>query len=188
MSRTTYLSAQEVADELAVDVQTVRRWIHAGDLRAVKPGKEFRIKEGDLEGFLGASEARPKAEAPPAAQRSFDDLAGEERRERYLGQLELSARIANDWWSREIERDVFSVADYEHAGEDYFVRLDAELASAMSEGGVQGEAWNRAFASVEALRDTLGRARQALLDRPGADVADLAEYRDSHTGVDARSA
>jgi len=36
---------------------------------------------------------------------------------------------------------------------------------------------------VEALRDTLGRARQALLDRPGADVADLAEYRGSHARV-----
>lgn len=183
MSRTTYLSVQELAEELAVDVQTVRRWIHAGDLRAVKPGKEFRIREGDLEEFLEAREARPKAPAPPGGQRSFDDLAEEERRERYLEQLELSAKIANDWWRREIERDVFSVADYEHAGEDYFVRLDADLASAASGEGEQGEAWNRAFVAVEALRNTLQQARRALLDRPSAEVTDIAEYRSTHAGV-----
>ena len=54
------LGASEVADELATDVQTVRRWIREGKLRAFKPGKKFRIRRADLEDFLLASEVRPK--------------------------------------------------------------------------------------------------------------------------------
>jgi excisionase family DNA binding protein len=52
-----------IADELGVDVQTVRRWIQSGRLRAFKPGKEYRVREGDLEEFLAAREVRPKAQA-----------------------------------------------------------------------------------------------------------------------------
>jgi excisionase family DNA binding protein len=54
-----------IADELGVDVQTVRRWIQSGRLRAFKPGKEYRVREGDLEEFLAAREVRPKAQAEP---------------------------------------------------------------------------------------------------------------------------
>jgi excisionase family DNA binding protein len=58
-----YMAAQDVADELGVDVQTVRRWIHAGRLRAFKPGKEYRIRETDLEKFLASREVQPQAES-----------------------------------------------------------------------------------------------------------------------------
>jgi excisionase family DNA binding protein len=54
-----------IADELGVDVQTVRRWIQSGRLRAFKPGKEYRVREGDLEEFLASREVRPKAQAEP---------------------------------------------------------------------------------------------------------------------------
>jgi len=188
MSRTTYLSAQEVADELAVDVQTVRRWIHAGDLRAVKPGKEFRIKEGDLEGFLGASEARPKAAALHSPEPSMRDELPEEWRLRQLRVIESSAGAVNDLFASEVERGEFGAEEYDRVGRA-FEELDAALAGAMSNEYLRDEeaaseeereAVNRAWGATMALQDTLGRAYLALLDRPGADVADLAEYRDSH--------
>lgn len=69
-----------IAEELGVDVQTVRRWIQSGKLRAFKPGKEYRVREADLEEFLAAREVRPKAPAPPS-QRSLFNGFEEERRE-----------------------------------------------------------------------------------------------------------
>jgi excisionase family DNA binding protein len=58
-----FMSLHEVADTLGVDVQTVRRWIKSGRLRAFKPGKDYRITERDLEEFLRAREVRPKGQA-----------------------------------------------------------------------------------------------------------------------------
>jgi excisionase family DNA binding protein len=61
----SYRDVHGIADELGVDVQTVRRWIQSGKLRAFKPGKEYRVREADLEEFLAAREVRPKVVAPP---------------------------------------------------------------------------------------------------------------------------
>jgi excisionase family DNA binding protein len=58
-----YLSLQEVADELGVSDQTVRRWVKAGELAAYKPGKEYRIKGSDLEEFLKTREVSPKVQS-----------------------------------------------------------------------------------------------------------------------------
>jgi len=58
----SYRDVHGIADELGVDVQTVRRWIQSGKLRAFKPGKEYRVREADLEEFLAAREVRPKAQ------------------------------------------------------------------------------------------------------------------------------
>jgi excisionase family DNA binding protein len=70
-----------IAEELGVDVQTVRRWIHSGRLRAFKPGKEYRVRESDLEEFLAAREVRPKVQAPrEEGQASFNDALADERR------------------------------------------------------------------------------------------------------------
>jgi len=77
-----FRGVQEVADELGVDVQTVRRWIHAGKLRAFKPGKEYRVRETDLEEFLRAREVVPKAtHRSPYEPTLYNALADEERRE-----------------------------------------------------------------------------------------------------------
>jgi excisionase family DNA binding protein len=73
------LSPQEAADRLGVSVYTVRRWIKDGKLRAFKPGKEYRVREADLEEFLAAREVRPKAIAP-SPQRSLFNGLEEERR------------------------------------------------------------------------------------------------------------
>ena len=55
--------------------QTVRRWIKAGKLVAYKPGKEYRVSEGDLEQFLASRRSEvPKAQRPE--QRSSESQAG----------------------------------------------------------------------------------------------------------------
>jgi excisionase family DNA binding protein len=73
-----------VAEELGVDVQTVRRWIQSGKLKAFKPGKEYRVREADLEEFLAAREVRPKAPSRSPFEPTLNDALGEERRLGYL--------------------------------------------------------------------------------------------------------
>jgi excisionase family DNA binding protein len=75
-----YVAPQDVADELGVDVETVRRWIKAGRLRAFKPGKEYRILKSDLEEFLRAREVRPKAPSRSRFEPSLFNGLEEERR------------------------------------------------------------------------------------------------------------
>ena len=49
------MRTEEVAERLAVDPSTVRRWIEDGRLPAVKPGREYRIDPEDLAEFLAVS-------------------------------------------------------------------------------------------------------------------------------------
>jgi excisionase family DNA binding protein len=56
-------SVEDVAEQLQVDKQTVRRWIKEGRLAAVKPGLEWRIRQSDLDEFLEAR-SYPKVPAP----------------------------------------------------------------------------------------------------------------------------
>jgi excisionase family DNA binding protein len=52
--RARFLTVAEVADLLRVSSMTVYRLIEAGELRALRVGKSFRIGEDDLEQFLGS--------------------------------------------------------------------------------------------------------------------------------------
>jgi excisionase family DNA binding protein len=74
------LPLPEAAERLGVSVYTVRRWIKDGKLKAFKPGKEYRVREGDLEEFLAAREVRPKAPTSPSQRSLFNGLE-EARRE-----------------------------------------------------------------------------------------------------------
>ncbi len=47
-----FFTTLEIANLLKVKEPTVRTWIHNGDLRAVKLGREFRIAVVDLEDFI----------------------------------------------------------------------------------------------------------------------------------------
>ena len=47
-----YYSIEEVAKMLKVAYLTVYRWIQAGKLKAIKAGKQYRIRENDLNGFI----------------------------------------------------------------------------------------------------------------------------------------
>jgi excisionase family DNA binding protein len=46
------LTPNEVAEQLRVSTMTVYRLIKAGDLRAARIGKSFRIREEDVDAYL----------------------------------------------------------------------------------------------------------------------------------------
>jgi excisionase family DNA binding protein len=74
------LSPEEASQRLGVSVYTVRRWIKEGKLRAFRPGKEYRIREADLEEFFRAREVVPKAPRQSPFEPTLNDaLADEER-------------------------------------------------------------------------------------------------------------
>ena len=45
-------SVEEVASILQVHIDTVRRYIKSGALRAAKIGKAYRVQEKDLQAFI----------------------------------------------------------------------------------------------------------------------------------------
>ncbi|MFW7414670.1 helix-turn-helix domain-containing protein [Demequina sp. SO4-18] len=51
-SRTTFLTVAEVADMLRVSRMTVYRWVHAGDMPAVRFGRSFRVPATAVEAFM----------------------------------------------------------------------------------------------------------------------------------------
>lgn len=80
-----YLSVQEVADRLGVSVFTIRRYIRAGKLRAVKLDGVYRLSREDLAEFLRSREiARdpglpaPSEPTPPAPIATESSSAAEQ--------------------------------------------------------------------------------------------------------------
>lgn len=53
------MTVHDVSTVLKISEETVREWIHAKDLRAIKFGREWRIAVRDLESFLNARANRP---------------------------------------------------------------------------------------------------------------------------------
>jgi excisionase family DNA binding protein len=51
-ARTTFLTVAEVAQMLRVSRMTVYRWVHAGDLPAVRFGRSFRVPQQAVEVFM----------------------------------------------------------------------------------------------------------------------------------------
>ncbi len=49
---TRFLTVAEVADMCRVSRMTVYRWVHAGDLPAVRFGKSFRVPEAAITAFM----------------------------------------------------------------------------------------------------------------------------------------
>lgn len=52
MSRSRFLTVAEVASLMRVSSMTVYRLIKAGELRAARVGKSYRVREDDLDGYL----------------------------------------------------------------------------------------------------------------------------------------
>ena len=55
MPRERLLTVAEVADHMRVSSMTVYRLIKAGALKAVRVGKNYRIRTGDLDAYLQSS-------------------------------------------------------------------------------------------------------------------------------------
>jgi excisionase family DNA binding protein len=51
-----FMTIHDIAELLKVSEATVRSWIHDGQLRAIKFGREFRVAIKDLEAFVSARE------------------------------------------------------------------------------------------------------------------------------------
>lgn len=49
---TRFLTVAEVAEMCRVSRMTVYRWVHAGDLPAVRFGKSFRVPEAAIQTFM----------------------------------------------------------------------------------------------------------------------------------------
>lgn len=54
-----YLTVADVAKQLQISEDTVRRWIKSGKLPALKIGKEWRVDPEELKAFLAQSRKRP---------------------------------------------------------------------------------------------------------------------------------
>jgi excisionase family DNA binding protein len=72
MSDHQLLTAAEVADTLRVSTMTVYRLIRRGELPAVRVGRNYRVRERDLERYLAAQVVDP-ATVDLAALADVDD-------------------------------------------------------------------------------------------------------------------
>ncbi len=55
-ARTTFLTVAEVAEMVRVSRMTVYRWIHSGELPAVRFGRSFRVPQQAVETFMEQAE------------------------------------------------------------------------------------------------------------------------------------
>jgi excisionase family DNA binding protein len=53
-----FMTTHEIAELFKVSEATVRAWIHEGELRAIRVGREFRVAAKDLEAFVDAHATR----------------------------------------------------------------------------------------------------------------------------------
>ncbi len=58
------MTTHDIAELLKVSEATVRSWIHEGELRAIRFGREFRVAVKDLEAFVNAHATRPASTGP----------------------------------------------------------------------------------------------------------------------------
>ena len=49
-----WLTTDEIAKDLKVNVKTVRNWINSGELAAIDVGGEYRIYRKDYEAFINS--------------------------------------------------------------------------------------------------------------------------------------
>lgn len=58
MSETEFLTTQEIAEKLKVNILTIRRWIGSGKLPAFRIGKAYRIRKEDFEKLIKSMEVK----------------------------------------------------------------------------------------------------------------------------------
>ena len=52
-----YLSIEEISQRLRISPETVRRWVRAGELPAVKIARQWRIAETEIKEYLAGHQA-----------------------------------------------------------------------------------------------------------------------------------
>jgi excisionase family DNA binding protein len=74
----SFLTVAEVAAMLKLNQQTVRNWIDAGSLPALRVGRRVRIRRSDFERLLAAGYTAPPPPEPPEDGPSAEDFWGGE--------------------------------------------------------------------------------------------------------------
>ncbi len=67
-----FITPKDAADRLAVSPATILLWLQTGQLKGVKAGKLWRIRESALDEFLKEPVLTPKEAQPPAVEGGID--------------------------------------------------------------------------------------------------------------------
>jgi excisionase family DNA binding protein len=186
------LPLPEAAERLGVSIYTVRRWIKDGKLRAFRPGKEYRVREADLEEFLAAREVRPKEVASPSQRSLFNGLEDERRTkleearravqyitgraERY--EQELEGERAH-WYNRASKADeayvlaVHAIEEFSSFHGWFFDVVARDLVREIEDGNAS-ELVDEFDSLEETFMERIGRTQRVLL----ANAKELAEAQD----------
>jgi len=113
-----YIGVQEIADELGLDIQTIRRWIHSGKLPAIKPGLKFLVAREDLDAFLAERSTDPKGAASPS---TAGEAEGRREDDLYGPWLDFADRFAERWEAR------IDAGDVDLGSVDEFIKTVGDL-------------------------------------------------------------
>ena len=75
----SFLTTEEVLDYLQVNLRTVYRLIKAGKIPAVRVGRQWRFRKGDIDAWLESQRPRSTRPAAPSAARAPAPSAGRPR-------------------------------------------------------------------------------------------------------------
>src|SRR5918994_2034556 len=126
------LALNEVAGFMGVSERTVRRWIKSGNLKAYKPGRDYRIPESAVREFVEDSEISPKASRrSPLEPSLFNGLEDERREAAYQAWLEFVNRYADRWEAR------IAAGDFDLGNVNEFIATLEDLGPTRSRLGLQ---------------------------------------------------
>lgn len=57
-----WLTLEQIAEELQLNIETVREWVRTKRLVAYKPGRSYRVKREDLDRFLASHRTTEQAQ------------------------------------------------------------------------------------------------------------------------------
>ncbi len=90
-----YLTVKEIAEHLKLNQQTLRNWIDAGTLPALRIGRRVRVRRADLDRILAQSATvAPEPQASPVAPADPREPLAQalERAQRLLGRRSAARR------------------------------------------------------------------------------------------------
>ncbi|MGW5920789.1 helix-turn-helix domain-containing protein [Nocardia fluminea] len=74
-NRSNYLTINDVADVFHVHPATARRWVHIGEMRAIRIGKCFYVEPAEVDRLRAEGGAPSPAPPPPSATAPGDAWA-----------------------------------------------------------------------------------------------------------------
>ncbi len=92
-----FLTVLDIAELLKLNQQTVRNWIDAGKLPAVRVGRRVRIRQSELDRFIAAGETASAAQArEDGSDETSEDPTAEPRERVRVAIAEASAALEAD--------------------------------------------------------------------------------------------